>query len=254
VAGDLLHRAFSSPYLEAWIISTLRGYNPLAIPGQHDLPNHNLKLYHKSSMTVLENSGALLVGKGEAFDTLAGEVHTFAYGQAISRVKRANRPLKQENRSICLAHQLVYRGRELWPGMEAERARDLLDRVDYDLVVTGDNHQTFTLKRDGKLLVNPGSLMRQDADQEDHQPCVFLYYAETNEAEPVYLPIEDDVISRDHLDRQEARENRINVFVARLQDDYEVGLSYRKNLRVHMRKNKTVKQVKDLVWQAVGEE
>lgn len=258
VAGDLFQRAFSSPYLEAWAIEKMMGALIVCIPGQHDLPNHNLNLYHKSSMAVLENAGVLLVGQlvgtGEGFNALFGEVHTFPYGTAITPVIRRNRPLKQENRSICLAHQLVYRGRELWPGMEAERARDLLDRVNYDLVVTGDNHQTFTLKRNDKLLVNPGSLMRQDADQEDHEPCVFLWYAETNEAEPIYLPIEDDVITREHIERQEQRENRINVFVARLQDDYEVGLSYRKNLRAHMRENKTDKPVRQLVWDAVGEE
>jgi DNA repair exonuclease SbcCD nuclease subunit len=254
VAGDLLDNAISSPFLEAWAIEKLLGSLVVVIPGQHDLPNHNLDLYHKSSMAVLEQAGAVVVGKGDHLDTLFGRVHTFAYGQPIEPFRNESRPIGGQDYNICLAHVLIRKGRDLWPGMEAERARSLLDRLNYDLVVTGDNHQSFTVKRKGRLLVNPGSLMRIEADQDDYEPCVYLWYADDNEVEPVYLPIDKNVVTREHLEREEEREGRITAFVHRLDDDYEVKLSYKKNLRAHMRQNSTIKPVRNLVWESVGDE
>jgi len=67
----------------------------------------------------------------------------------------------------------------------------------------------------------------------------------------VYLPIED-VISREHLKKNEQRDERMEAFVKRLKDDFEVGLSFERNLEAFFRKNKTRKAVRELIDNVVG--
>ena len=62
--------------------------------------------------------------------------------------------------------------------------------------------------------MNPGSIYRMEASQENHKPRVYLWYAETNTVEPVYIPIESGVISREHLETKEERDIRINAFIS----------------------------------------
>jgi hypothetical protein len=121
----------------------------------------------------------------------------------------------------------------------------------YDLIVTGDNHLPFVVKEGNQLLVNPGSMMRMTASQIDHKPRVYLWFADDNTVKPVYLPIKQGVISREHIDRQKDKDKKIEAFVEHLKDNYEVGLSFEKNLEKYFRQNRTRKPVEQLVWRAM---
>ena len=106
-----------------------------------------------------------------------------------------------------------------------------------DLIVTGHHHQTFVLEKDGRMLVNPGSLMRNDADQIDHRPCVFLWYAEDNSIKQVFVPIEKDVISREHIEERKEKENRLDAFVEKLGQQTIDGINFSRNLEIAISEN-----------------
>jgi len=89
------------------------------------------------------------------------------------------------------------------------------------------------------------------ADQEDHKPRVYLWKAKTNEVEPVYFPIDKKAVSREHIDTVKDRDNRIDSFVSRLSDDYEVGLSFENNLTEFFDKNKVKRKTREVVMEAV---
>ena len=119
------------------------------------------------------------------------------------------------------------------------------------MILTGDNHQTFVVEHDGRLLVNPGSIMRMTAAQIDHEPCVFLWDARENRVEKVLLPFDKDVIDRNHIDRQQERDSRVDAYVEHLQKGYEIGLSFEDNLEKFFSANRTRKRVKEKVYEVM---
>jgi DNA repair exonuclease SbcCD nuclease subunit len=270
LAGDLFDKWKVSPRLESYAIWNLP-QDIIAIPGQHDLKNHSLKLINETSFNVLNASGNInseslnltsykwqhhgIIRK--CYDNtpqipLFYYIHTYPYGVPIKPLDGDPRQQKVA-RNIALGHQFTYIGRT-WPGNTASNARKLLRSLPgYDLVILGDNHKTFVVEEDGRMLVNPGSLMRMTADQTDHKPCVFLYFAEDNHVEPVYLPIEKGVISRDHLIKKEEKDKRIQAFVERVRNKKNLGLNFRENLETYFRDNKTDKQIEELVWKSLEE-
>jgi hypothetical protein len=98
--------------------------------------------------------------------------------------------------------------------------------------------------------VNPGSLSRQRAS-ETHLPRVYLYCEESNSVEPVFLPIEDGVITREHLQKEEQRNERIDTFVSQLSEKWKVSLSFEDNLQRFEKKNEVRKSVMNIVYKTL---
>ncbi len=234
-AGDLFHHWKPSPHL----LSETMKYLPTdfwTVYGQHDLPQHNLELAYKCGINTLQ---------------AANRLHIFPGGH-WNRDPSQGTNWTIKNRDIFVWHTMTYQGKKLWPGQTDPPASKLLRKYpQFDLIVTGDNHLPFVEEYEGRLLVNPGSMMRMTADQIDHRPRVYLWYADTNTVEPIYLPIEKDVVSREHIERQEQRNERIDAFVSRLGEDWEVELDFEENLHRFAEKNKVRQSVMDIVYKAI---
>jgi len=155
-------------------------------------------------------------------------------------------------KEILIWHIMTYQGKKPWPGCVDPMAAKLLRKYpQYNLIVTGHNHQSFTETHEDRLLVNPGSLTRHKADQIEHRPCVYLWYAKINTVEPVYLPIEQGVISRDHIERTKERNDRIDAFISKLDDDWEAAVSFEENLKRFEDANNVRKSVMEIVYKAI---
>jgi DNA repair exonuclease SbcCD nuclease subunit len=216
------------------------------IYGQHDLPQHNLELAHKCGINVLEAGKHLTVLEGVHWGQIPPQKprlwHTFSM-------------IGKTPRSILVWHKMNWKGHIPWPGCPDPSALRLLKKYpQYDLIVTGDNHQTFTQEYEERWLVNPGSMMRMDADQEEHKPCVFLWYAETNEIKRVYIPIEQGVISREHIELKKNRDNRIDAFVTRLDSEWKAALSFEDNLEIFRKKNKVDPAIMQIIYKNLENE
>ena len=210
------------------------------IPGNHDLPEHNVKNFKKSSLGVMKAADKVTVKENVPLETF----HT-------ANIK---------NRKIGLIHKLIHKSTEDSVVAEGKTisypAQKLLkDNPEFDLILSGDNHKTFVEEYEGRLLVNPGSMMRMTAAQVDHKPCVFLYYAETNTIEPVYFPIEQGVVSREHIEEKqhkEERDKRMDAFVKKAGINIELGIKFEKNLEEYFKLIKIRKAVQQKVWEFVG--
>jgi len=231
-SGDLFDFWKPSPMLLAQTIEHLPAEFH-TVYGNHDLPQHNLELAYKSGIYVLQKAGCLTVLEG----THWGQefLISFRYSQ----------------RKICVWHIGVYQGKEPWPDCPAPKGNSLIRKYDADLIVTGDFHKPFVEEHAGRLLVNPGSIFRMTADQADFRPRVYLWYADTNTVVPVYLPIAADVISREHLEIVQDRENRIEAFISTLTEDWEAEMSFEDNIERFCTKNKVRRSVLDIVYKAI---
>ena len=232
-AGDLFHTWKVSP----WLLSMTMQHLPdmfYSCVGQHDIPQHNLELIHKSGIFTLEISKYLTILNGTHF------------GQEPVEIANSHLPL-----DILVWHHLTYIT-EPYPGATGGNAYEILRKYNqFRLIVTGDNHCQFTIEKNGRRLVNTGNLTRQTAAQIDFKPCVWLWYSESNTVQQVFLPIEDGVVSREHLQVKEERNERIDAFISKLSGDYKTELSFEANLSQFFQTNKIKSSVKNIIYKSI---
>jgi DNA repair exonuclease SbcCD nuclease subunit len=238
-AGDLFDFWKPSPELLAKAMQHLPN-NFWTVYGNHDLPQHNIELAYKSGIHALLHAGKLQV-----LDTC----HWLE-----TPTKHSWAPIFGEecHRKTLVWHVMTYQGLLPFPGCTAPKGAKLLRQYSqFDLIVTGDNHKPFVEEYEGRLLVNPGSLFRITAIQQTHKPRVYLWNGRLNTVEPVYLPIKEDVISREHLEATEERDNRIDAFISTINTDWEGSLSFEDNLEIFRQENSIRQSVMEIVYAAI---
>jgi len=253
IAGDLGNKPLNAgwpTWLLEWAINKFKRHEIICIPGQHDLPNHQIEQFEKSGMGVLTAAGAIkTIGiiKDEDeiinYETENFVIIPFPYGSKMTNFKSNIKPL------IVMTHQPILFGKSMFEGIQGI---ELLKQFpEYNLILSGDNHLPFVVEYESRKLVNPGSMMRNTTDQADHKPRVYLWWAKTNEVDPVYLPIETDVISREHIDISNERNDRFDALIMRVKNDVEIKLSYESNIENYFQKYRTEIPVKEKIWRAV---
>jgi len=233
---------------------TVKGRGDIfVVPGQHDLPNHNLEMLEKSALGVLGASGFIYILTDREFYYREEFIlHPFPYGKKIENCGSYQKK-KNGQYAVAISHQLVFesapQGWEQGKGISGMR---LLEQFpEYDLILTGDNHKPFIVEHEGNLLVNPGSMMRSSADQVSHRPRVYLWYADEGRVDPVYLPIKRNVLSREHIEQEKAREARMDAFVTSVKSGGEIKLSFEDNMTDHLRENSAPKRTEEKIWEAM---
>ena len=242
-SGDFFDNWRASPEL---LSSTIEAINAdwYSIYGDHDLASHSFKLKHKSALTTLAKAGKITIVKGG-----------HGTNKSSNELSKKAKPFVISNRKIMIWHILTWHKELPYPGCEVSNAKQLLKKYkQYDVILTGDNHLPFVVKHKGRLLVNPGNMMRNRADQINYKPAIWLYYAETNEVKPVYLPIEDGVISREHIEIEAERNERIDAFFTKLKTDFKLTMNFKQNLIRFFNKNKTKKKVKKIILNHLDDE
>lgn len=211
--------------------------NPIYfIAGQHDLEGNNMNNYFNSGLSILAEmcDWWLLSAKGLRIFETNFIVYGYNYGEEIQ-------DKKSHCKSICVLHKLTY----------MDDAHILLKKLkSFDIVITGDNHERFTVGENNQTLINPGSMMRIKADQEDYQPKVCLLLPEAISEKK--LPIEKDIFSREHIEVANNLEESLNTFIKVLKNKMEVGELFENNLINYIRAQAVEQQVKDLIWEAVN--
>jgi len=233
-AGDLFNYWKASPMLLSDIMDRLPS-SFYAIFGNHDLPQHQYDLRHKCGLFTLQKANKVHILPGCHWEqTPSSASFTITTESGIIR-------------NILVWHVMTYHKKEGdWQGGMA--ARNILRQYpDFDLILTGHNHKTFEASLNGRILVNPGALLRTDADQINHQPVVYLYYAESNTIEPIEIPINKDAITREHLVLKQERDSRILKFVENLNTDWAAALSFEQNLQLFFIENKTKPSVQKII-------
>ena len=242
--GDLFHHWKTSP----WLLTKVMKHLPakfFSCMGQHDLPQHNLELVDKSGFGTLIEAGYIKTEND--WDDMLSSLNLQICHWEQEPVKM-NKGIK----NILLWHHTTYLQKP-FPGASGGMAVGILRKYpQFDLIVTGDIHQSFTTTYEGRRLVNPGNLTRQSAQQIDFKPSVWLWYAEDNSVEQVFLPIQANAISREHIDIKEQRNERIDAFVEELQSDWESNMSFEDNLKRFQETNDIEPDVMYLIFNAIN--
>lgn len=187
MAGDLFDKWDSSPHLIGNVLNWIRGLPIYAIPGNHDLPQHNYKELPKSAYWVLVEAGAikhLTPGGSRGIDvgTIAPEssygvgtvnIHPFPYGFEVKPPVEDNGLTTQ----IALIHGYIWTEKTGHKDASSNLryGRWMKKLQGYDLAVFGDNHCPWLIR--GKCTVlNCGTFMRRHSNEKDYKPCIGLLY------------------------------------------------------------------------------
>ena len=239
--GDLFHNWKPSPFMLTLAMKHLPK-NLWVVAGNHDLPQHNFELLFKTGLKTIIHTGNVNLLNGTHWNQIPS---TPSLIFSIS---------EKMQRNVLVWHFMTYKDKRPFPQHTGPSALRLLKKYpEYSLILTGDNHVPFVQEYEGRLLVNPGSFTRQSVT-EIHKPRVYLWYAETNTVEPVYLPITKDVVTREHIDVKERRERRIDAFISKLDDTWEVETGFEKNLEVFFNTNETDQDIRDIIYKAIEHE
>lgn len=265
ISGDVFHHW--KPSIELLSETSIRIPNmAMAVYGNHDLPQHNMSLRHKSGLynLIINDLVEDLEGIGGTGDVLifgcswnalpdrvysAGEVFDDLIEYPFSKKKN---PIKL---NILVWHKMTYQNELPYPGCTDLKATKLLRKYNaYNLILTGDNHQSFVVNYDNRILVNPGCITIQDAGMVNHEPSVYLYYKKTNTVKRVKIPQDLAEISTEHLEVVKEKNERIETFISQLKSGWKVELDFEENLKRFQKKNKIKQSIMEIIYKSIDHE
>lgn len=255
-AGDVVDKWYLDKG-EQWFVTQIIQLmnNWIAIPGQHDLPQHNVELYDKSWLATLEEANCIEVFEEPHIYKMLNREGVFNSIYTLPWGTEPTGCVKEDTHTIALIHRMVYQGKPPYPGAEKDggAAKSLMRKMKgFDLIVSGDNHETFVEEIGDRLLVNPGSMMRTSAKQIDHEPSVFFWYAEGNTVERVALPYDRHAVSREHIERTEKHDSRMQAFVEKLEGEVDLSVGFKENVIKRIKESKVNKGTKEIIMEVVG--
>jgi hypothetical protein len=143
---------------------------------------------------------------------------------------------KATGAKVVFTHQLVFENEAAKPPMaKGKTASDILaDFPEADWIFVGDHHATWLAEHEGRKVVSAGNLICHTAsDMERDANCAYIDLdAET--VEWIKIPDDPAMLSREHLDKVEERENRLEAFLEKAKEAGGVELTFAGKLSARM--------------------
>lgn len=225
IAGDLFDKWNPPPQLIEFAITHLPEV-VVAIPGQHDLPNHNYSLMSRSGYGVLKAAKRIHdVPYGGPYrpPNTNGElaIWAFPWGFPIEPPES-----KYPGMNVCLAHQYIWVSGHAYHGAPMpSHLKEAKVLRHFELAVFGDNHKGFLAHKKNTTIFNCGGFMRRTSDQEQYQPCVGLLY---KDGSLVRWPLNTDdetFIRNPNLDKV-VPEMDMDEFIAEMRSLGDIAVSF----------------------------
>lgn len=160
-----------------------------SIPGQHDLPFHQLKDIKKSAYWTLVQSGKVKnLIPGHTFQiTHDVNLTGFPWGCPLERIKKEN-----ESIFIALVHEYKWCSGASYPNAPQAAKVTKAKTKGYDIISYGDNHISFDVHGHEGVIWNNGGFMKRHRDEVDHKPRVGLVMTDGT-VESYFLNTDDEV-------------------------------------------------------------
>lgn len=225
IAGDFLDKSQHKAELINRLLKMMAGKNITILPGNHDIPNHNLELIEKSSLWTL-NSGATRILK----DKCTIEIETkqvadfYPYGVELTRPENSKA-------KIAIIHKFAYQQKP-WadcnPGGNYKRI--IRSMPGYKLIIAGDNHEDFQAEFEGCKFLNCGAMLRTDKDEQDRKPAFYII-GDDNSVERVPFRIEQQVFDEQAISLIRRKDEAIERVAEQIKSDWKVNLNFKENIQ-----------------------
>lgn len=223
------------------------GIKSLAVAGNHDQRFHSSDIAN-TPLNVLRSSGAITILNNEPYSRDNIHFYGASWNELIPEIQ------DETVINILLIHKMVIKGEKIWDGQEnCVQSNLLLRKHKFDLIVSGDNHSSFTDFFMNKYLINAGSLMRMTSAQIDHQPTCGIYDTSTKNLETHNIPMlsTTEVFDLDKISKEKKwKQDNVNAseYVKELMDDSEsFNFDFVSNLKGYMDKNNIQQGTRDII-------
>ncbi len=225
LAGDIFNNARAgSDQLVSGLLNALFSFRDVRVgilPGNHDLLYHSMDYINRSTLGQLWQialAGRTNLVPAWELEGVCGA--PFGVDDSLGQG------------DIRVLHALTFPRDKDIPGYieDAESGESLLEKYQEKIIVTGDYHGAWDIKEEGRRVINPGCLAIQAADMEDYTPGVYLLSSMEEAPEWVACPEDGDTISREFLDQETERDERIQAFIEGLSRESGVTLDFKANL------------------------
>lgn len=256
--GDLFHHWKSSPR----VISAVLEYLPpmITIPGNPGKHNYQTQEgFERDALYTVKVSGKdgwVVLEKELVYPSRIGRKLAFTPDVTSWMWERdSDKPVVTD---VLMCHRMIVDGSFPYY-IDGEHGLDFLKRVcgvpgnNVRLILTGHNHKPMVFTHDGRLLLNPGSFTRQTAD-ETHEPRVYLWYKQDKEIKSIYVPIEENVITREHIDSVKIPDQRIVAFVESLvENKIDATVRFVDNMKRYIEDPRVKERVKARLLEVIDE-
>lgn len=234
IIGDLFHRPVVAPRIVNMFLSEISRLDQdlecYILPGNHDVQYGNYENLNQSCLGIVINSGI----------------------RTIQLLKEKS----PDYEDILFFHTLVFESeKSIPPNCAAIVANEMLKKYsEADWIFIGDNHKAFRYQNEkisNGILLNPGCLMRQNASEIDYKPG-YWYVNGCNKQEIKFVESYDNeldkYITRNHLEKQEERDDRICAFVETLKGKSGISLDFESNINEKL-KSVGDENIKELIME-----
>ena len=185
----------------------------LCTRGQHDLRYHSSNISN-TPLAVMEAAGVVTVVDSPIhYDDVT--IYGCPFEGVIPKVEDSN------GKNILLIHKMIVR-EKIWKDQVdfVYGNKFLEENPEFNLIVSGDNHESFAFEDNDNMLLNCGSLMRSRIDQRDHRPVCYIYDTETGLAERHYLEVQHlhKVFNFDNIKREAKISKDLELFIHNIED------------------------------------
>ncbi len=252
--GDIFDRWNTSPEGINFAMKELPS-QMFCIPGQHDLPAHNLKEIHKSAYWTLVEA-CVIKHVTKPIDLGSFVLHGFPFGTSLEDVSL---PLAGEYRPrIAIIHEYLATPSTAYPEAPKECMYDEQSaRYDpWDLVAYGDNHKSFLrpTDNDGQVL-NTGSPIIRKKDEDSNSPVFAIVYMIKQKIMKVewefLVTYEDSYYTTKDL--PETTDFDMQNFLASLTSLGTSGIDFEDALERHFRTHHTKKDIRQIITSILEE-
>jgi len=265
-AGDIYDKWNSPAELINFAMDNLSRLNMYSIPGQHDLPNHNISELEKSAYETLSKADAILdVAYSDRCPSIINSRCTLSAFPFSTEIKPLPEVYDKKNVvNIALVHQYVCTYKSDYPGAPKKshvkyiKANTKLINgklYGYDVIVFGDNHKGFHTCVGKTIIWNCGTLMRRKSDEIDYKPKVGLLFS-NGVVEPYYLDqSQDKYLSPEQTKKlMELSAADFKKFAKELSELGDSELDFQETWKFYVLKNNVSKEIDDIVWNAMTKE
>lgn len=251
-AGDVFHHWRAEPQLINFAIKNLP--TMYAVPGQHDLPLHNLEMIERSAYwTVALADRIIPVEYGKPLQTDNGLIlHGFPWGKPLT-------PLEEKTETkmhVALIHDYFWTGVHCFPGAPSDKEcrRFAKQAVGYNALVFGDNHKGFLTKCGDVPAFNCGGMMRRASDEEKYEPQCGLLCRSGNIIIHKFNTLKDQFATTAEEVTDKKRKIDIQDFLAGLGDLQTISMDYVEALQFYIKKHQVADEVRKLILEAIDRE
>lgn len=216
----------------------------LSVFGQHDLRYRASK--HNTALNALNcTTNILILNENPIYVLPNTRIVGCSWGEEIPK------PSPDYPVNILVIHKMIIDEKLYAQQDNFERADKFIKKHKFDLIVSGDNHKGFIQEYKGRYLVNCGSLMRTNKDQFDHKPFIVIYDTDEKTIERRYVPIRpiNEVFNIDNIEKLQARNEKLEVFVKGLSEHKDMGLNFMDNLQKYIKQEGINKEIENLIME-----